>query len=89
MIGLAVIGPALGAERTFDGVYIGKRVLTKGSGPQCPVEDNVSVTIHGETAAFTDSSFQKFLMGFNPHPDGSFNQIPVGVGDAAVLITVA
>jgi hypothetical protein len=62
-------------------------VLTKGSGPRCPAEDDVSVTIHGETATFTDISFQKFLMGFNPHPNRSFNQISVGVGDAAVLIT--
>ena len=37
-------------------------------------------------ATFTDSSFQKFLMGFNPHPDGSFDQISVSVGDASVLI---
>jgi hypothetical protein len=37
-------------------------------------------------ATFTDSSFQKFLMGFNPHPDGSFSQISVGVEGGAVLI---
>ena len=64
IICLAVAGPALGAEDTFDGVYTGKRVLTKGSGPQCPVEDDVSVAIHGETLTFTDSSFQKFVIGF-------------------------
>ena len=86
MICLAVAGSALGAGTSFDGVYTGKRVLTKGSGPGCPAEDDVSVTIHGETATFTDSSFQKFLMGFNPHPDGSFDQISVSVGDASVLI---
>jgi hypothetical protein len=88
MICLVVAGAALGDDDTFDGVYTGKRVLTKGSGPGCPAEDDVSVTIHGETATFTDSSFQKFLMSFNPHPDGSFKQISVGVGDASVLIRV-
>ena len=45
-----VAGPALAADHTFDGVYFGERVLTKGSGDTtCPSEDGVSVTIHGET----------------------------------------
>lgn len=35
MIGLAVMDPALGAENKFDGVYTGKRVLTKGSNQMC------------------------------------------------------
>jgi hypothetical protein len=41
--------PALGAEHTFDGVYIGKRSLSKGTvGPNCPAEEDVSVTIRGD-----------------------------------------
>jgi hypothetical protein len=69
MICLAVAGP-LAAEDMFDGVYTGKRVLTKGSGPQCPAEDDVSVTIHGETLTFTNSALKNFLLPFNPHQDG-------------------
>jgi len=65
--------PALGAEHTFDGDYSGKRVLTKGSaGPECPAEDDVSVTIHGETLTFTNSALKKFGMAFYPRQDGSF-----------------
>ena len=65
---LAVAGsPALGAEHSFDGVYSGKRVLTKGSASAlCPAEDHVSVTIHGETLTFTDSALQKFTEPFFP-----------------------
>ena len=59
---LTVAGiPALGAEHTFDGVYSGQRVLTKGS---CPAVDDVSVTIHGETLTFTNSALKKFVVGF-------------------------
>jgi len=48
---VAVAEPALGAADTFDGIYIGKQVLTKSPGPGCPTEDDdVSVTIHGEAA---------------------------------------
>jgi hypothetical protein len=86
MICLVVAGPALGAENTFDGVYTGKRVLTKGSGPQCPAEDDVSVTIHGETLTFTNSALKNFLIAFNPNQDGSFSQIYVDAGGDAVTI---
>jgi hypothetical protein len=41
---LAVAEPASAAENAFDGVYTGKRMLTKGSGPACLTEENVSVT---------------------------------------------
>jgi len=51
--------PALGAEHKFDGDYSGKRMLTKGSAdPNCPAEDDVSVTIHGETLKFTDGALK-------------------------------
>ena len=54
-LGLAVAGiPALGAEHTFDGVYLGQRVLTNGADQTlCPAKEDVSVTIHGETLTFT------------------------------------
>ena len=82
---LAVAGP-VAAEDTFDGVYTEKRVLTKGSGSQCPAEDNVSVTIHGETLTFTHSALKKFLISFNPHQDGLFSQISVDVdGDTVTF----
>jgi hypothetical protein len=86
MICLAVAGPALGAEDMFDGVYTGKRVLTKGSGPRCPAEDDVSVTIHGEILTFTNSALRNFLIEFAPHPDGSFRQIYVDAGGDTVTI---
>ena len=65
---LAVAGsPALGAEHTLDGDYSGKRVLTKGSvGSDCPAEDDVSVTTHGETLPFTDSALKKFTQPLFP-----------------------
>jgi hypothetical protein len=84
MIGLAIAGPAL-AENTFDGVYTGQRLLTKGS-PPCPVKDDVSVTIEGGALTFANSELQKFAMGFDPHPDGSFSQMYNDVGGADVVI---
>jgi hypothetical protein len=60
--------PGLAAENMFDGVYSGKRLLIKGSGAQCPAEEDVSVTIQGETLTFTDSAFKKFLITHNPQP---------------------
>ena len=77
---LAVAGiPALGAEHRFDGLYSGKRVLTKGvASGICPAEDDVSVIIHGETLTFTDSALKKFIEPFYPDPDGSFGQTYTG-----------
>jgi hypothetical protein len=84
LICLAIGGPAQGAGDAFDGVYTGKRVLTKGPSPPCPDEEDVSVTIKGETLSFTNSALRAFVLHFEPHPDGSFGQIYVG--GAAVLI---
>ena len=79
--------PALGAEHKFDGVYIGKRSLTKGTvGPNCPAEEDVSVTIHGETLSFTNSVLRKFVIGFDPHQDGSFHEIYTDEGGATINI---
>jgi hypothetical protein len=80
-----VAGLAVGAEN-IDGAYSGKRTLTKGSGPMCPGEENVSATIHGETLSFSNSAHQNVGMGFYPHPDGSFHQTYADKGGAAVDI---
>src|SRR5215467_1900967 len=85
MICLVAGIPALGAEHTFDGVYSGKRVLTKASaGSDCPAEDDVSVTIHGETLTFTNSVLKKFIQPFYPGRDGSFGQTYTDAGGRAV-----
>ena len=83
---LAVAGsPALGAEHAFDGDYSGKRVLTKGSAnSRCPAEDDVSVSIHGETLTFTNSVQKKITQPFDPGPDGSFGQTYTDAGGRAV-----
>jgi hypothetical protein len=83
---VAVAEPTLGATDTFDGVYAGKQVLTKGSGPACPTGDDVSVTLHGEALTFTNSKLRNFSIGFDPHQDGSFRQIYTDIGGASVLI---
>ena len=54
-----VAGSALSAEpeHKYDGVYTGKRSLTKGTASAtCPAEDDVSFTISGETLTFTNSA---------------------------------
>jgi hypothetical protein len=78
--------PALGAEHAFDGVYSGKRVLIKGSDPNCLTEGDVAVTIHGEMLSFTDNAFTKFPIGFHPSQDGSFAEISTGEGGDVVQI---
>jgi hypothetical protein len=85
-LGLVVAGsPALSAEHAFDGVYTGKRVLTKGSAsPTCPAEDDVTVTIHGETLTFTNSALKNFTQPFFPAPDGSFGETYTDAGGAVV-----
>jgi hypothetical protein len=85
MICLANPGSALAAD-TFDGVYTGTRVLTKGSDQTCPAREAVSTSIHGEMLTFTDGSLRNFALSFDPRPDGTFGQISVGVEGSAVLI---
>src|SRR5262245_28252576 len=80
-------GPALSAEpeHKYDGVYTGKRLLTKGTAStECPAEDDVSVTITGETLTFTNSALKRYLMPFDPGPDGSFGQTHTDAGGAVV-----
>jgi hypothetical protein len=82
-----VAGPALSAkpEHKYDGVCTGKRSLTKGTASAtCPAEDDVSVTITGETLTFTNSALKKHLMPFIPGPHGSFGQTHTDVGGAVV-----
>lgn len=86
VICLVVAGPAVRAENTFNGVYSGKRLLTKGPVPPCLVEGDVSVTIHDGTLAFNDSEFQNFVIGFDPRPDGSFTQISAGIEGSVVVV---
>ena len=87
MIGLAIMDPALGAENKFDGVYTGKRVLTKGSNQRCPIEDDVSVTIRGEALTFTNSRLHNYTIGFEPHSDGSFDEIS-STGDEGASVSI-
>jgi hypothetical protein len=87
MIGLAVMDPAFGAENKFDGVSTGKRVLTKGSNQRCPTEDDVSVTIRGEALTFTNSRLHNSTIGFEPHPDGSFDEIS-STGDEGASVSI-
>src|SRR6516225_7366345 len=72
-----VAGPALSTEpeHKYDGVYTGKRSLTKGTASTMyPAEDDVSVTITGETLTFSNSALKNYVMPFYPDPDGSFGQ---------------
>jgi hypothetical protein len=84
LLGVAITGSSLAAD-TFDGVYGGKRVLTKGSGSECPTDEAVSVTIHSQALRFTNSAFRNFVMGFRPRPDGSFGGISTGRGGSVLI----
>jgi hypothetical protein len=84
---LAIAGTAaLSAEHSFDGVYTGKRVLTRGPGAQCPATEDVSVTIHGATMHFTNSQLKNSVIAFYPKRDGSFGEIYVDEGGDTVTI---
>jgi hypothetical protein len=86
LICLVFAGPAPAAEHSFDGVYTGKRLLTKGSTSMCPAEEDVSAMIHGEVMTFSNSALQKVGMGFHPRQDGSFSQLYEDIGGAYVII---
>jgi len=80
-----VAGVALAAVHTLDGTYTGKRVLTKGSAsPTCPAEEDVSVTVHGETLKFANGVLKGVTQAFYPSPDGSFGQTYTDAGGAVV-----
>jgi hypothetical protein len=82
-----VAGPALSdePEHKYDGVYTGKRSLTKGTASTtCPAGDDISVTITGETLTFTNSALKKYTMPFDPGPDGSFGRTHMDEGGSVV-----
>jgi hypothetical protein len=80
-----VTGLALAADHSLDGTYTGNRVLTKGSANQtCPAEENVSVTVHGETLTFANGILKGVTQAFYPSPDGSFGQTYTDAGGAVV-----
>jgi hypothetical protein len=85
LIGLAAAGPTPGAD-PFDGVYSGRRVLTKGLAPPCVPSEDVSVTIQSGELTFSDSALRNFSIGFDPHPDGSFGLISTAINGASVFI---
>jgi hypothetical protein len=90
LAGLSILALVVGSanaqtENKYDGVYIGKRSLTKGTAsPNCPAEDDVSVTIQGETLTFTNSALKNYTMPFDPGKGGSFGQTHVDEGGAVV-----
>ena len=86
LICLTVAGSAWGAGNRFDGVCTGKRSLTKGPTPLCLREEDVSVTIHGNTLTFTNSALKKFTIGFNPFSEGTFGTIYNDNGGRTVFI---
>jgi len=85
MICLATAEPSHGAESPFDGVYAGKRVRTAGPPQACPTEEDVSVNISAPTLKLTNSALQGFLIGFQPDPNGNFDQTHVE-GTSSVYI---
>ena len=80
-----IAAPASGAQN-YDGTYTGKRVLTKGIDRTCPAEDDVTVTIHGESLTFSNSKLRGYVVGFEPHPDGSFREASTGIEGTIVSI---
>jgi hypothetical protein len=79
--------PTQAFGQAFDGTYAGKRVLTKGDpSANCTRQEDVSVIIKTGTLTFTDSALENYTIGFDPHPDGSFNQLHVDIGGSVVDI---
>ena len=57
--------------------------MTKGTASAaCPAEDDVSVTISGETLKFTNSALKDYVMPFDPALDGSFGETHTDEGGA-------
>jgi hypothetical protein len=87
MFVVAFLGAASpGVAQSFDGSYVGERSLTKGDPSACVAKDAVSVTIHGGTLTFTDSSAKNYTISFSPHSDGSFVELSANIGGAVVDI---
>jgi hypothetical protein len=73
-------------EGWFDDVYTGERSPMKGPVPPCAAEEDVSVTISGETLTFANSKLRGFGLGFLPHQDGLFSEIYQNIGSDTALI---
>jgi hypothetical protein len=76
----------LGDKKALDGAYSGKRLLVTGPSELCPVKENVSVVIRGDTLTFTNSALKKFTIGFYPDNHGSFGETYTAEGGDAVEI---
>jgi hypothetical protein len=85
---LVLGAPVALANASYDGVYTGKRWVTNGPADICPTEDNVSVTIHGDTLTFTNSAVKNYAINFDfaLKPDGTFDETHVDVGGNLVEI---
>jgi hypothetical protein len=77
---LAIAAPVALADASFDGQYVGQRVLTNGPADVCPTEDYVSVTIHGNVLTLTSSALKNYEIGFVPRRDGTFDETHVHIG---------
>ena len=75
-----------GVAESFDGSYIGERLLTQGDPSACVDKDAVSVTIHGGTLTFTNSTAKNYTISFSPHSDGSFVELSADIGGDVVDI---
>ena len=49
--------------------------------------DVVLITIRGEALTFTNSRLHNMSIGFEPHPDGSFDEIS-STGDEGVSVSI-
>jgi hypothetical protein len=84
MVAAALAGAASAAGSTFDGVYTGKRSLTKGPS-LCLREDPVSITINERTMTVTNRELKNFVIGFDPKPNGSFEKNYDDLGGSALI----
>jgi hypothetical protein len=84
--GLALAMPLAAQPVSFDGTYIGKRILTNDDKTFCLIEENASVTIKGGDLTFTDSNARDYAIAFKPRADGSFSLLSANIGGAVVAI---
>ena len=75
-----------GVAESYDGSYVGERLLTQGDPSACVAKDTVSVAIHGGALTFSDSTAKNYTISFSPHPDGSFVELSANIGGAVVDI---
>jgi hypothetical protein len=77
---------ATGADNSYDGAYSGERRLTKGAGPSCIKEENVTAVASGATLKFTNSQLKDYVISFKPRSDGSFEMTHEDMGGDVVDI---